>query len=171
MISLIEKRLMSLNKYILEVRPSEKIIFTEPFHFFSGIAYEKKRKRSDHVDQGWIISLIVSGVLMVFILAVAIPMERKYIVRENGKINYKKTKIFLRWNMFDTMSLGLVIYTVICVQILNVLIINGETVENEYVQFFTNQSQAWTLVSFIYLIVRISNTLKAIKERWGDSIE
>jgi len=123
------------------------------------------------LDTGWIVSLIVAGVLMIFILAIAIPMDRKHVVRENGKINYKKTKIYLRWNVFDTLTLGLAIYSIICVQVLNFLVSSGETVENVFVQFFTNQAQVWTLVSMLYLIFRVSMTLKAIKERWGDEIE
>ncbi|MEC2074655.1 group-specific protein [Metabacillus fastidiosus] len=123
------------------------------------------------MDTGWIVSLIVGGVLIVLILAIAIPMDRKYIVRENGKINYKKTKIFLRWNVFDTLSLSLAIYSIICVQALNFLISTGETIENVFVQFFTNQAQVWTIVAFMYVITRLSMTLKSIKERWGDDIE
>ena len=123
------------------------------------------------MDTGWIVSLIVAGFLMVFILAIAIPMDRKYVVRENGKINYKKTKVYLRWNVFDTLTLGLAVYSIICVQTLNFLVSIGETVENVFVQFFTNQAQVWTLVSIIYLICRVSMTLKSIKERWGDEID
>ncbi|MED4401628.1 group-specific protein [Metabacillus fastidiosus] len=123
------------------------------------------------MDTGWIVSLIVGGVLMILILAIAIPMDRKYIVRENGKINYRKTKIFLRWNVFDTLSLSLAIYSIICVQALNFLISKGETIENVFVQFFTNQAQVWTIVAFMYVITRLSMTLKSIKERWGDNIE
>lgn len=120
---------------------------------------------------GWIVSLIVAGILMTIILAIAIPMDRKYVIRENGKINFKKTKIYLRWNVFDTLTLILVIYSIICVQSLNFLITMGKSVENVFVQFFTNQAQAWTLVSFLYLIFRVSLTLKTIKERWGDEID
>lgn len=123
------------------------------------------------MDTGWIVSLIVAGILMLVILLIAIPMDRKYVIRENGKINYKKTKIYLRWNVFDTLTLGLAIYSIICVQVLNLFISRGETVENVYVQFFTNQAQVWTLVSIIYLISRVSITLKTIKARWGDEIE
>ncbi|PMC33773.1 group-specific protein [Bacillus sp. UMB0899] len=123
------------------------------------------------MDTGWIVSLIVAGFLMIFILMIAIPMDRKYVVRENGKINYKKTKIYLRWNVFDTLTLGLAIYSIICVQVLNYLVSSGETIENDFVQFFTNQGQVWTLVAIMYLISRVSMTLKAIKERWGDEID
>lgn len=123
------------------------------------------------MDTGWIISLIVAGVMMIVILAIMIPMDRKYIVRENRKINFKKTTIYLRWNVFDTLTLILSIYTIICVQALNFLISSGETVENHYVQFFTNQSQVWTFVSIAYLVSRVSLTLKSIKERWRDEIE
>ena len=123
------------------------------------------------MDTGWIVSLIVAGFLMIFILVIAIPMDRKYVVRENGKINYKKTKIYLRWNVFDTLTLGLSIYSIICVQALNFLVSSGKTIENDFVQFFTNQGQVWTLVAILYLISRVSMTLKAIKERWGDEIE
>lgn len=120
---------------------------------------------------GWIISLIVAGGIIVIILAISIPMDRKHVVRENGKINYKKSKIFYRWNVFDTVTIILAIYAIICVQVLNLLISYGETADNLYVQFFTNQAQVWTLVAILYLISRVSITLKAIKERWGDDIE
>lgn len=123
------------------------------------------------MDKGWVVSLIVAGVLLIVIMAIAIPMDRKHVIRENGKINYKKTKIYLRWNVFDTLTLCLSIYSIICVQALNLLVSNGETVENVWVQFFTNQAQVWSLVSILYLISRVSMTLKAIKERWGDEIE
>lgn len=120
---------------------------------------------------GWMVSLTVVVLLILLILAIVIPFDRKHMIRENGRINYKKTKIFLRWNVFDTLTLSLVIYSIICVQALNLLISFGFTVENPFVQFFTNQAQVWTLVSFIYLISRLSMTLKAIKERWGNDIE
>lgn len=123
------------------------------------------------MDIGWIISLLVAGVIIIIILSVVISMERKFIVRENDKINYRKTTIFLRWNIFDTLTLILAIYTIICVQILNILVSSGKTIESAYVQFFMNQSQVWTLVSIIYLIVRVSSTLKTIKERWSNEIE
>jgi hypothetical protein len=123
------------------------------------------------MNTGWIVSLIVAGILMFIIIAIAIPMDRKYIVRENGKINFKKTKVYLRWNVFDTLTLCLGIYSVVCVQVLNFLITSGQSVENGFVQFFTNQSQVWTLVTFIYFVIRVSSTLKSIKERWGDEIE
>lgn len=123
------------------------------------------------LDTGWIVSLIVAGLLMIIILSISIPMDRKYVVRENGKINFKKTKIYLRWNVFDTLTLSLAIYSIVCVQALNFLISNGESVENPFVQFFTNQAQVWTLVSILYLIFRVSLTLKSIKERWGDEID
>jgi len=124
-----------------------------------------------NVGKGWIVSLIVVGVLIVLILAVSIPLNRKYIVRENGKINYKKSPIFLRWNHFDTLTVFLAIYTIVCVQALNFFISFGHSVENVYVQFFTNQAQAWTIVTIAYLISRVTMTLRAIKERWGDEIE
>lgn len=120
---------------------------------------------------GWIVSLTVGGIIMAIILAIAIPLNKKYIVRKNGKIDYKKTTLYLRWNVFDTLTLSLAAYTIICVQALNLLVSNGQTVDNPYVQFFTNQSQVWTLVTILYLISRVSLTLKTIKERWGDTIE
>lgn len=120
------------------------------------------------MGMGWIVSLSVIGVMMAIILSIAIPMDKKYIVREKGKINYKKTTIYLRWNVFDTLTLVLAIYTIICIQVLNGFISSGESVENVYVQFFTNQSQVWSLVTILYLISRVSITLKTIKERWGD---
>lgn len=117
---------------------------------------------------GFIISLIVAAIWMIIILGIAIPLDKKYIVRENRKINYKKTTIFLRWNMFDTITLILGIYTIVCVQVLNLLITSGATIENPFVQFFTNQSQAWVIVTIIYLITRVSSTIKSIKAHIGD---
>ncbi|MFD1413110.1 group-specific protein [Oceanobacillus jeddahense] len=118
---------------------------------------------------GYIVSLIVTGVWMIIILLIAIPLDRKYIVKENRKINYKKTTIYLRWNIFDTLSLTIAIYTIICVQALNFLLTNAEaTIENPYVQFFTNQSQAWVIVTVGYLVTRVSMTLKSIKAHLED---
>ncbi|MFJ7951091.1 group-specific protein [Lysinibacillus sp. NPDC096418] len=108
---------------------------------------------------------------MIIILALVIPMDRKYVVRENRKINYKKTTIYLRWNVFDTLTLVLAIYTIICVQALNMLLSFGQTVENPYVQFFTNQSQVWVIVVVVYLVSRVSITLKSIKAHWGDELD
>lgn len=120
---------------------------------------------------GFIVSLIVIGVWTIIILFIAIPMEKKYVFRENKKINYKKTTIFLRWNVFDTLTLVLAIYTILCVQALNMLLSSGQTIENPYVQFFTNQSQAWVIVTVGYLVSRVSLTLKSIKAHWGDELD
>ena len=117
---------------------------------------------------GYIISLSISAVLIFVIMAIAIPMDKKYIVRENRKINFKKTTIYLRWNVFDTLTVCVAAYTIICVQFLNVLVMNGETIENPWVQFFTNQAQAWVIVMVVYFIMRISVTIKSIQARIGD---
>lgn len=118
---------------------------------------------------GFIISLIVGGVWMILLLSILIPFFHKYVVRENGKINYAKTTIYLRWNVFDTLTLLLAIYTIICVQALNLLLSTGETIENPYVQFFTNQAQVWVIVIVSYFSMRISATIKSIKARFGDT--
>lgn len=120
---------------------------------------------------GWIVSLVVVGIWSIIIMAIVIPMNKKYVVRENRKINYKKTTIYLRWNVFDTLTLVLSIYTIFCVQALNMLLSFGQTIENPYVQFFTNQSQAWVIVIVGYLVSRVSMTLKSIKAHWGDELD
>lgn len=117
---------------------------------------------------GFIVSLIVVAIWMIIIFAIMIPYNNKYIIRKNKKIDYEKTKIYLRWNVFDTLTLTLAIYTIICVQVLNFLISSGENVENPYVQFFTNQSQVWVIVTVGYLVTRITTTLKSIKAQFGD---
>ncbi|GLC90548.1 group-specific protein [Lysinibacillus piscis] len=120
------------------------------------------------MDIGWIVSLVVASIWVVVIVAIIIPFDRKHIVRENRKINYKKTTIYLRWNVFDTITFTLGIYTIGCVQALNLLISNGKDVTNPYVQFFTNQSQVWVIIIVIYSFLRISSTLKSIKAHLGD---
>lgn len=120
------------------------------------------------MDIGFKISLIVGGIMMVMLFAILIPFFKKHIVRENGKIDYAKTTIYLRWNVFDTMTLLLAIYTVVCVQALNILLSSGETIDNPYVQFFTNQAQAWVIVMVVYFVMRISATIKSIQARIGD---
>lgn len=115
------------------------------------------------MDIGWTVSLVVTGIFITTIMAIMIPYDRKYIVRENRKINYKKTTVFLRWNVFDSLTLVIAMYTIICVQALNFLLSSGETIENPFVQFFTNQSQAWVIVTILYLLSRVSVTLKSIK--------
>ncbi|WP_062197390.1 hypothetical protein [Massilibacterium senegalense] len=115
------------------------------------------------MDIGWTVSLVVTGIFITIIMAIMIPYDRKYIVRENRKINYNKTTVFLRWNVFDSLTLVIAMYTIICVQALNFLLSSGETIENPFVQFFTNQSQAWVIVTILYLLSRVSVTLKSIK--------
>ena len=117
---------------------------------------------------GFKVSLIVSLFEMLVLFSILIPFFKKHIVRENKKINYAKTTVYLRWNVFDTITLILAIYTIVCVQVLNILLSSGQTIENPYVQFFTNQAQAWVIVMVVYLIMRISATLKSIKARFGD---
>ncbi|MDM5156830.1 hypothetical protein QUF88_24260 [Bacillus sp. DX1.1] len=104
---------------------------------------------------GFIVSAAVVGIMMIVILGIVIPFDRKYIVR---------TKVYFRWNVFDTISVCVAVYACICVQVLNLLVSSGFTIQNPYVQFFTNQSQAWTIVASGYLISRVSLTLKGIKE-------
>ena len=117
---------------------------------------------------GFIISMIIVGIAIIVIVMIMVPYDRKYIVREKRKINFKKTTIYLRWNVFDTLTLAVAIYTIICVQALNLLLSFGETIENPFVQFFTNQSQAWVIVTVVYLVTRVSLTLKSIKAHIGD---
>ncbi|MGE7114905.1 group-specific protein [Lysinibacillus sp. NPDC047702] len=120
---------------------------------------------------GFIVSLIANGVLTIIILGITIPMDKKYVVRENRKINYKKTTIYLRWNVFDTLTLVLAIYTILCVQAVFFLLASSQTIENPYVQFFANQSSAWVIVIVAYLVQRLSMTLKSIKAHWGDELD
>ena len=67
------------------------------------------------MNSGFIVSLVFSIVMLLIILPIAISMERKHIVREKGKIDYKKTKIYLRWNAFDTITISAAVYLIICV--------------------------------------------------------
>ncbi len=119
---------------------------------------------------GFIISLVAIGIWTIIIMSIMIPFNKKYVVRNKltNKIDYEKTTIYLRWNVFDTLTLVLAIYTILCVQALNMLISSGQDVENPFVQFFVNQSQAWVIVIVAYLITRISSTLKCIKAQFGD---
>ncbi|WP_459499089.1 hypothetical protein [Bacillus sp. C1] len=117
------------------------------------------------MQMGFIISGVVVFIMMIVILGILIPFDRKYIVRKEGnKIDFTKTKIYFRWNVFDTISVCLAMYAYICEQVLSVLVMSNLTIQNAYVQFLTIQSPTWTLVASIYLISRISLTLKGIKE-------
>ncbi|MBE7120379.1 hypothetical protein [Bacillus cereus] len=114
---------------------------------------------------GFKVSMITAGVMMIVMFSIIIPFDRKHIVRKSGyKIDFTKTKVYFRWNVFDTISASLAVYACICVQALNILVSTGHTIQNTYVQFFTNQSQVWIIVASVYLISRISLTLKGIKE-------
>lgn len=117
---------------------------------------------------GFIVSMAVMIIWVIIILSIMIPYDKKYIVRENRKINYKKTTIYLRWNMFDTLTIILAVYTIICVQALNLLLSMGESIENPLVQFFTNQAQGWVIVIVCYFITRVSVTMKSIKAQLGE---
>ncbi|MGE7631895.1 hypothetical protein ACQKMZ_05930 [Bacillus paramycoides] len=114
---------------------------------------------------GFKVSMFTAGVMMSVMFSIIIPFDRKYIVRKKGyKIDFTKTKVYFRWNVFDTISVCLAVYACVCVQTLNILVLSGHTIQNPYVQFFTLQSQAWIIVASVYLISRISLTLKGIKE-------
>ncbi|WP_066188049.1 group-specific protein [Gracilibacillus timonensis] len=117
---------------------------------------------------GIIISFIVSGIWLLLILAIMIPFHRKHVIKENGKINYKKTTVYLRWNVFDTLTMVLAVYTVLCAQILFFLLADGETGNNNWVQFFSNQTQGWVLICIIYLVSRVSLTIKSAKAHLED---
>ncbi|WP_339182016.1 group-specific protein [Oceanobacillus sp. FSL W7-1293] len=117
---------------------------------------------------GYIVSLVAVGVQIILILAVSIPFNRKYIVKENGKIDYKKTTVYLRWNVFDTVTIVVATYTILCTLLLFFLLANGEDIENAWVQFLSNQAQAWVIVTVSYFISRISMTLKSIKAHLED---
>lgn len=117
---------------------------------------------------GYIVSLIAVGIQSILILAVSIPFNRKYIVKENGKINYKKTTVYLRWNIFDTVTLVAAVYTILCTVILFFLLAFGENIENSWVQFLSNQAQAWVIITVCYFVSRISMTLKSIKAHLKD---
>ncbi|QKS69894.1 group-specific protein [Paenalkalicoccus suaedae] len=120
---------------------------------------------------GFIISLIVTFIWITVILSIAIPFQRAHKVKVNGKTDYKKATIYLRWNRLDTLNVILAIYLILCVQTLNMLLSFGVTIENPFVQFFTNQSQAWVIVLLAYLFFRITNTLKTIRAHWGESLD
>jgi hypothetical protein len=113
---------------------------------------------------GFIVSLIVVVILTAIILSIAIPFQRKYVVKENGRINFRKSPVLLRWNVFDGLAIGVAAYSIICIQILNFLISGGSTIENPFVQFFTNQGQAWVIVGTAYLISRLAMVIKGVKE-------
>lgn len=121
---------------------------------------------------GFRVSMITVGVIMIAMFSIIIPFDRKYIVRKKGnKIDFTKTKVYFRWNVFDTISVCLAVYACICVQALNILVSMGCTIQNPYVQFFTNQSQVWIVVASGYLISRISLILKGIKEIKSDGAD
>jgi hypothetical protein len=114
---------------------------------------------------GFKVSMITLACMMIIIFSILIPFDKKYIVRKAGnKIDFTKTKVYFRWNVFDTISVCIAVYACICVQVLNFLVLSGLTIQSPYVQFFTNQSQVWTIVASLYLIIRLSLTLKGIKE-------
>jgi hypothetical protein len=117
------------------------------------------------MDTGYLLSLIITPVLITIILSILIPMEKKYIVRkEKCKIDYEKSKIIFRWNRFDYVSIAVAIYATLNTLTLFFLIADGEDFTNSLVQFTSNQAQAWTFVGFLYFIIRISQILKGIKE-------
>ncbi|MEC3078073.1 hypothetical protein P9Z25_26770, partial [Bacillus tropicus] len=54
---------------------------------------------------GYRVSMLTAGVIMGVMFSIIIPFDRKHIVRKNGyKIDFTKTKVYFRWNVFDTIS-------------------------------------------------------------------
>lgn len=74
---------------------------------------------------GFIISMVVTAVVLLAILAILIPFDRKYIIRKNRKIDFERTTVYLRWNVYDTVTAALAFYTMVCVQVLNILVSSG----------------------------------------------
>ncbi|PGC30962.1 hypothetical protein COM11_08975 [Bacillus pseudomycoides] len=87
---------------------------------------------------GFKVSMITAGIIMIVMFSIIIPFDKKYIVRKKGnKIDFTKTKVYFRWNVFDTISACIAAYAYLCVQVLNFLVLSGLTIQNPYVQFFT----------------------------------
>jgi 4-hydroxybenzoate polyprenyltransferase len=117
---------------------------------------------------GWIVSSAVIVVLAVFIFVVSAALYRQIVRKPDRSIDYARSPVIFRWNRWDTMTIGLGAYSVLCVFLLFLLLASGITIDNPFVQFFAHQGMVWSIVSFAYFIVRISLILKGIKERWTD---
>jgi len=75
---------------------------------------------------GYRVSMLTAGVIMSVVFSIIIPFDRKHIVRKKGnKIDFTKTKVYFRWNVFDTISVCLALYACICVQVLIFFSSNG----------------------------------------------
>ena len=101
---------------------------------------------------GYRVSMLTAGAIMGVLFSIIIPFDRKHIVRKNGyKIDFTKTKVYFRWNVFDTISVCLALYACICASV-KYLVAMGFTIQNPYVQFY----KSITIVDFIAIAYLIS---------------
>lgn len=119
---------------------------------------------------GWVISSIVGAVLGT-IFAIIIGSLNKKVVRDRfGKIDFKKSNIYFHWTRWDTIMVISSAYTMICIVLLLIFLLRGDTINSSIIQFFIHQSLMFSFMSFSWLISRIAYTMKGIKERWSDEI-
>lgn len=120
---------------------------------------------------GWVISSIVAGVIGTLFVLVIVPMNKKVFRDKWGKIDFKKTDIYFRWTRWDTIIVLSAVYTFLNITGLLVFLLRGDTINSPIIQYFIHQTFVFSLITFIWLITKLSYVFKGIKERWPNEFQ
>ncbi|SHM44463.1 hypothetical protein [Gracilibacillus kekensis] len=120
---------------------------------------------------GWLISTITAISLGTGFAIIIATLHKKVVKDRLGKVDFKKTDIYFYWTRWDYITIICAAYAFICIVGLAVCLLNGKTIDNNWVQFFLHQAFMFSMLSSIWFISRLAYVFKGIKERWSDEFE
>ncbi|MEK3887915.1 hypothetical protein [Bacillus sp. FSL K6-3431] len=120
---------------------------------------------------GWVISSIVAGVVGFIFALVIVPMNKKVIRDQWGKIDFTKTDIYFRWTRWDTIIVFSAVYTFFNITGLLIFLLRGDTINSPIIQYFIHQTFVFSLITFIWLITKLTYVFRGIKERWPNELQ
>lgn len=120
---------------------------------------------------GWIISMIVAGILGTTFFIIIITMNKKVVHDKKGDIDFSKSDIYFHWTRWDYVIIITAVYTFLCINGLLLFLLRGDNIDSPWIQFFIHQSFVFSLITFIWFITRIAFVFKGIKERWSDEFK
>lgn len=120
---------------------------------------------------GWVIGSIVAGVLGTLFVLITVSMNKMVHRDRIGKIDFRKSDVYFRWNRWDTVMVLAAAYTFFCICGLLVFLLRGDNINHPWIQFFIHQTFVFSLITWGWYISRIAITLRGIRERWSDDIQ
>ncbi|MFD2657737.1 hypothetical protein [Gracilibacillus thailandensis] len=120
---------------------------------------------------GWLISLIVALILgNVFAIIIA-TLNKKVVKDHQKKVDFKKSDIYFYWTRWDYVTIICAAYAFICIIGLATCLFMGQTIDDNWLQFFLHQAFMFSMLSSIWFITRLAYVFKGIKERWSDEFK